>query len=199
MNLIKNIFTIVGFIVIVGGGFAFVKYDGMKRIDQVQKLTPNALPEYLKMFDKVLTTGDAAKAMIRRVKVDKDVSNQDVEESLEAIAISRGIKSVGMLPLSAEITARTGKDRRFLKIYSYCNPIIAGDFVDYSMAFSAFLPCRIALVEDKNGDRWLYAMAMELMIEGGYWLEPEMLKKANNVRKTIYDMMDMAAVGDLPD
>jgi len=196
MNFIKNMFTIAGIVAIIIGAIVFVKIDGMKRIDQIQKLTPNALPEYIKMFDKVLTTGDAARAMIRRVKVDKDVSNQDVEDALESIAISRGIKSVGMLPLSAEITARTGKPRRFLKIYSYCNPMIAGDFVDYSMAFSAFLPCRIALVEDKNGDRWLYAMAMELMIEGGYWLTPDMLAKANNVRTTIYTMMDRAAKGD---
>ena len=196
MNFIKNIFAIVGFIIIVGGGLAFIKFDGATRLAQVKQLDPKAIPEYLKMFDKVLTTGDAAKAMIRKVKVNKDVSNNDVAEALESIATERGIKPVGILPLSDEIISRTGKQRGYIKIFSYCNPMIAGDFVDYSMAFSAFLPCRIALVEDKNGDRWLYAMAMELMIEGGHTLKPKMLKKANNVRKKIYEMMDMAAVGE---
>jgi len=196
MKLLKSLFTLIGFIVVVAILVGFIKFDLGTRITQVQNLDPKALPEYMKMFGKVLETGDAAQAMIRRVKVNPEVSNKDVEEALESIATDRGIKSVGMLPLSDEIFARTGKKRGFLKIYSYCNPMIAGNFVDYSMAFSAFLPCRIALVEDKNGDRWLYAMAMELMIEGGQTLSPEMLTKANNVRKTIYDMMDMAAEGD---
>ena len=196
MGFIKGLFTIVGFIVVVGGAIAFIKFDGMTRISQIQKLDDKALPEYIKMFDKVLTTGDAARAMIRRVKVDADVSNADVAEALESIATERGIKPVGILPLSDEIEARTGKKRGMIKIFSYCNPITAGKFVDYSMAFGAFLPCRIALIEDKNGDRYLYAMAMELMIEGGYWLKSPMLKEANKVRSTIYDMMDMAAKGD---
>ena len=196
MKYIKGLFTVVGFIFVVGGAIAFIKFDGMTRIDQIQKLDDNALPEYIKMFDKVLTTGDAARAMIRRVKVDPSVSNEEVAEALESIATERGIKPVGVLPLSDEIEARTGKKRGMIKISSYCNPITAGEFVDYSMAFGAFLPCRIALIEAPNGDRWLYAMAMELMIEGGYWLKSPMLKKANHVRKTIYDMMDMAAKGD---
>ena len=196
MKLLKNLFTLIGFVVVVAILVAFIKFDLGNRITQVQNLDPKAIPEYMKMFDKVLNTGDAAQAMIRRVKVNPEVSNNDVEEALESIATERGIKPVGILPLSDEINARTGGKRGYIKIFSYCNPMIAGDFVDYSMAFGAFLPCRIALLEDKNGDRWLYAMAMELMIEGGHTLSPEMLKKANNVRKTIYDMMDMAAEGD---
>jgi uncharacterized protein (DUF302 family) len=196
MGFIKGLFTLVGGVVVIGLLVVIIKFDGLNRISQVQQLDPKALPEYMKMFAKVLDTGDAARGMIRKVKVNPDVSNKDVAEALESIATERGIKPVGILPLSDEIESRTGKKRGYIKIFSYCNPMIAGDFVDYSMAFGAFLPCRIALMEDKNGDRWLYAMAMELMIEGGHTLKPEMLKKANNVRKTIYDMMDMAAEGD---
>ncbi len=196
MRLIKGLLTIIGFLVVVTVGIAFVKFDLGNRISQVQQLDARALPEYIKMFEKVLDTGDAAQAMIRRVKVNPDVTNKEVAEALESIATERGIKPVGILPLSEEINARTGGNRGYIKIFSYCNPIIAGDFVDYSLAFGAFLPCRIALMEDKDGNRWLYAMAMELMIEGGHTLKPEMLKKANNVRKTIYDMMDLAAEGE---
>jgi uncharacterized protein (DUF302 family) len=196
MNILKSLLTLIGFLVVVAIVIGIVKFDLVDRMNQVSKLDPKALPEYMKMFDKVLKTGDASQAMIRRVKVNADVSNADVAEALESIATERGIKPVGILPLSDEINARTGGNRGYIKIFSYCNPITAGDFVDYSLAFGAFLPCRIALMEDKNGDRWLYAMAMELMIEGGHTLEPEMLKKANNVRKTIYDMMDMAAEGE---
>jgi len=201
MKFLKSLFTIIGFLVVTGVVVAFVKFDLGTRIDQVKKLDPAAIPEYMKMFDTVLVTGDAAKAMIRKVKIADDVTNADVKEALGSLATAYGIKAVGFLPLSDEIDAQTGSKRKTIEIYSYCNPLTAGTMVDYSMAFGAFLPCRIALMEDPNGDRWLYAMAMELMIEGGHTLKPDMLKKANLVRTTIYGMMDLAAEGefDIPD
>ncbi len=64
------------------------------------------------------------------------------------------------------------------------------------MAYGAFMPCRIMLQEDDNGDRWLYTMDMGLMIHGGKPLPPEMLTMAENVRDTIYKCMDMSATGD---
>jgi hypothetical protein len=61
MKFFKNFLTLVGAIVIFGFAFAFVKFDLGSRIGQVTQLDPQALPEYMKMFDKVLTTGDPAK------------------------------------------------------------------------------------------------------------------------------------------
>jgi uncharacterized protein (DUF302 family) len=58
------------------------------------------------------------------------------------------------------------------------------------------MPCRILIVEDDNGDRWLYTMAMELMLYGGKPLPPEMMKMAESVRDLMYNMMDKAAAGD---
>ena len=69
MKLIKGLFTFIGAVVVIGFIFAFVKFDLGTRIGQVSKLDPQALPEYMKMFDKVLTTGDPAKGMIRKVKM----------------------------------------------------------------------------------------------------------------------------------
>jgi hypothetical protein len=39
-------------------------------------------------------------------------------------------------------------------------------------------------------------MVMELMIEGGHWLAPAISKEANDVRDTIYSMLDTAAKGE---
>jgi hypothetical protein len=52
------------------------------------------------------------------------------------------------------------------------------------------------IVEDDEGNRWLYTMAMELMLFGGTPLPPEMMKMAEHVRSTMYSMMDKAASGD---
>ena len=64
------------------------------------------------------------------------------------------------------------------------------------MAYSAFMPCRVAIIEDNNGDYWLYTMDLGLMIAGGHTLPPKLLEQAKFIESTMYKMMDQAAKGD---
>ncbi|HIM95732.1 MAG TPA: DUF302 domain-containing protein, partial [Gammaproteobacteria bacterium] len=113
-------------------------------------LHPDAMEKvYMPMTNTLLDTGDITMASIVRVKVADDVSNEDVEEAMESIATAEGIRSVGMLPLSEMVELQTGEKQRFLKIYQYCSPRTAMVMVDHSDAFSAYLPCRLALIQDK--------------------------------------------------
>lgn len=68
--------------------------------------------------------------------------------------------------------------------------------VDYSDAFSAYLPCRIAMIEDKKGKLWLYALDMDMMIHGGKTLPQELLKEANIVKDVIQKIMEAGATGE---
>ena len=64
------------------------------------------------------------------------------------------------------------------------------------MAFIAFMPCRMGIVEDDNGDIWIYTMDLGLMIAGGHTLPPKLLKMAKSVETAMYSMMDKAAKGE---
>jgi uncharacterized protein (DUF302 family) len=194
MKLIKGLFRIFSFIVVIGGTITFFRFDGIKKIDQILQLNENALTEYIKMFDTVLTTGDAAIAMVRRVKVETGLSNNDVARALNNLAIKKGLKSVNIVALSDEIEERTSKKRKMIKIFSFYDPVIVGELVDYSTAFGAFLPCRIILTEDENGDKWLHTIAMEIFIEGSNKVDSLMLEKFNKLRENIYNIMDEAVV-----
>jgi len=90
----------------------------------------------------------------------------------------------------------TGKDQRFWKIYMFCDPLTAAKMVDYSDAFSAYLPCRIALVEDNEGQLWLYTLNMDMMIHGGTKLPDELYEEATNVKEIILDIMNRGAAGE---
>ena len=68
--------------------------------------------------------------------------------------------------------------------------------VEYSDAFSAYLPCRIAMVEDKDGKVWLYALDMDMMIYGGKTLPEKLLKEATTVKQVILDIMEAGATGE---
>ncbi len=148
------------------------------------------------MTNKLLDTGDITMASVVRIPVADDLSNEDIEEAMESVAIERSIRSVGMLPLSEMVELQTGEKQRYLKIYQYCSPRVAMTMVDHSDAFSAYLPCRLAVIEDKQGKKWIYTLDMDLMIYGGAPLPPELLKKAIAVQATIDAIQQAGATGD---
>lgn len=160
-------------------------------------LHPDAMEKvYMPMTNTLLDTGDITMASIVRVPVAEDVSNEDVEEAMESIATAEGIRSVGKLPLSEMVELQTGEKQRFLKIFQYCSPRTAMIMVDHSDAFAAYLPCRIALIEDKNKKRWLYTLDMNAMIYGGAPLPDDLLEKALEVKRVITAIQDGGAEGD---
>jgi uncharacterized protein (DUF302 family) len=160
-------------------------------------LHPDAMEKvYMPMTNKLLDTGDITMASVVRIPVADDLSNEDIEEAMESVAIERSIRSVGMLPLSEMVELQTGEKQRYLKIYQYCSPRIAMTMVDHSDAFSAYLPCRLAVIEDKQGKKWIYTLDMDLMIYGGAPLPPELLKKAIAVQATIDAIQQAGATGD---
>ncbi|WP_245832134.1 DUF302 domain-containing protein [Solemya velesiana gill symbiont] len=78
----------------------------------------------------------------------------------------------------------------------FCNSLTAARMLDYHDAFSAYLPCRITLIEDKQGKLWLIALNMDLMIHGGEPLPPELKEEALQVKEMILDIMKRGAEGD---
>jgi uncharacterized protein (DUF302 family) len=195
MGILKNILAFIGGIIIILLLVAFVKYDLGDRISKASKLDPKAMGAYMNMFDAVLTTGRATEAMVRKVKIDPDVSTEEVVDAMKSIATDANMLQVGDSQMQVKSSIKDGGER-YIRILHYCSPSIAKQFIDYTESFGAFMPCRILIVEDDNGDRWLITMAMELMLFGGLTLAPAMMEKAEHVRDTMYKMMDLGAKGD---
>jgi uncharacterized protein (DUF302 family) len=65
-----------------------------------------------------------------------------------------------------------------------------------SLDFAAYLPCRITLIEDKDGQPWLVSMDLDRVIAIAN-LPPELLAQATKVRDTIQEIMEAGASGDL--
>ncbi len=192
MKAIKAILMIIGAVAVVAVIYAFSAFN----VGAITKLDPKAKDVYSHMGKVLLETGDIAKATVRKVKVAKGISPDELVESLNSVATEMGIKPVGDLPLSKEVEARTGKKQRYVRVLSYCSPMIAIEMVKYSMAYGAYLPCRIVIMEDEKGQLWLYTLDLDMMIHGGKPLPENMLKYGNKVKNIIYTMMDKAATGE---
>ena len=155
-----------------------------------------AFDTYQSLFKNILETGNAAEATVWKMQVDEGLKTAEVEEVMKFVANEHNIKNVGELPLYKQVEASIGKPFRFMKIYMFCNALTAAKMVEYSDAFSAYLPCRITLLEDKKGKLWLYSLNMDLMIHGGMPLPEELKKEALNVKKIILDIMKRGASGE---
>ncbi|TXH67404.1 MAG: DUF302 domain-containing protein [Thiothrix sp.] len=204
MNFIRNMLALIGVLALVGAAFAYVKYGAMltqmssMAAEQaaLAQLDPKAKEIYLKMWTKLKETGNSAEATIVKYPLAEGVSPADAEQTMKMVANEHNIKAVGELPLSEQVKLETGQDQRFLKIFQFCNPQTAMKMVGYSDAYSAYLPCRIALVEDKEGKYNLYSLDMDMMIYGGKTLPPELLTEAKKVQDIITDIMKRGAEGD---
>ncbi|MCU7960687.1 MAG: DUF302 domain-containing protein [gamma proteobacterium symbiont of Bathyaustriella thionipta] len=191
MGFIRNLLAVIGLLVLIVGGFGYFKAQ-----EVTQQFDPQAAQVYWQLAKDVYKTKNAAAATVWKVKVEEGVSAEDVEESLKSVANEHNISNVGELPLSRDVEAKTGKPYRFVKIFMFCNSLTAAQMMDYSDAYSAYLPCRITLIEDKAGQLWLIALNMDLMIYGGEPLPAALKKEAMDVKEIIQDMMARGAEGD---
>ena len=175
---------------------AAVFLSGCGTISTLGKLEDGAGAEASSMWDKwVEGNGDIAIATTWSRKVKTGLTVKDVENAFDAISAERNMKGVGDLPLSAELESRTGVKQKFLKVYSYCSPATARLMVDFSPAMSAYLPCRLTVLEKEDG-LWIYTLNMDMMVKMGRKLPSPLKEEAWKVRETIYQMMDRAASGD---
>ena len=194
MGVVGRLFALIGFIVVLSGIIGAVYFKD--EIRAAQALDAKAGSVYLDMMKTVLKTGNAAEATVWRVPLADGVTPKDAEEAMKAVANEHNIKNVGELPLSKQVEVMIGKPYRILNIYMFCDPLTAVKMLDYSDAFSAYLPCRVAMVEDKQGKVWLYTLNMDLMIHGGKPLPAELKLETERVKETILAIMHRGAEGD---
>ena len=191
---LRNLFSLIGLAVVVAAIYAAVTFAPMmKAFDSFDE---KAIGVYGEMIEVLLETGNAAEATVWKVPVEDDLTVEDVELAIRAVANELNIKNVGELPLSAQVEAMSGNKSRFFKIYMFCNAMTAAQMLDYSDAYSAYLPCRVSLVEDKEGKLWLYSLNMDAMIYGGKPLPPALKEEAMGVKKIILEIMHRGAEGD---
>jgi uncharacterized protein (DUF302 family) len=193
-RLIWNLLALIGLLLVTGMIYMATQLsDGLVNLRSFDEKAPAI---YLDMAKKLIETANAAEATVWKVPVKEGLGWEDVEETMHFVANEHNLKNVGELPLSEQVAAMTGQPQRFLKIYMFCNPLTAAHMFDYSIAFSAYLPCRIALIEDTQGKLWLYTLNMDMMIHGGKVMPEGLQKEAIAIKDSILDIMNRGARGE---
>ena len=129
------------------------------------------------------------------MELEEGVTGDDAVDALRSKAVQYNMKFVAHQPLSKELEAR-GIDTGRLEIFQFCNPSDAHEMVSYNPIFAAYMPCRIALVEDPDtGKLMLMMMDLDMLINNTE-LPPELQEMAVNISSTLKKMMRAAAAGE---
>ena len=197
MKFIRNLLAIIGLVSLIFFGYIFVVgYDYIRLAPNLTEFDSEFPRVYGDLTKRLLETGDPGVAMMWAVEVDEGLTPEDVIQSLKSLATSRNFLFVGESPFYKQIKAITGEDYRYVNFLSFCDAKVGKIMLEYRDQYSGFMPCRIALVEDKTGRLWLYSLNLELMIHGGKALPAEMKESAQRVSKTIQEIMQGAAKGE---
>ena len=192
--MFKNILAVLGLLTIIVMVVAAVKLQPV--VEKINTFDERAVDTYVGFVKRLINSGSAVDAMIVKYKVAEEVTAEDLNTSILSIANELNIKNVGELPLSKQVVAMSGKPYRYVKIYLLCNAMTAASMLNYNDAYSAFLPCRISVVEDEQGELWIYTLDMDLMIYGGQPIPPALKAEAITVRDTLTEIMQRASEGD---
>jgi uncharacterized protein (DUF302 family) len=191
MKIIRNILALIGLVAIVGVALGYVAW-GRKLAD----FDPNFPKAYGEFAGRLLETGDPGVAMMWSVPVKEGLSPEEVIESMKSLATARSFLFVGESPFYKQVKAVTGEDFRYVNFLSFCDARVGQQMLEYRDQYSGFMPCRIAMVEDKSGKLWLHTLNLDLMIHGGTELPPDLKASAIRVRNTIKEIMEGAAKGE---
>lgn len=152
----------------------------------------------------LMATGAVQAAAVPDIKLEQTVVKMPLQEgiSMDAAVDSMKLRAnmhnmnlVAELPLYKQVEAM-GKEARRMEIFQFCDPLTAQRMVEANINFAAYLPCRIALVEDENGQGWLVMMNLDMMLNGAT-LTDELKAEATRVRDALMDIMKAGAEGAL--
>lgn len=191
MSVIRNLFALIGLVAVLALAGAYF-WVGSK----LSEFDPEAPAVYKDFASRLLESGDPGVAMMWAVQVQEGLSPEEVVESMKSLAASRSFLFVGESPFYKQIKAITGEDYRYINFLSFCDARVGKQMLEYRDQYSGFMPCRIALVEDKSGRLWLYSMDLDLMIHGGKELPAELKESAIRVRTILKEIMEGAAAGE---
>ena len=148
-----------------------------------------------------LSLRDMISIMADKMPVAEDVSFDDAVESMRLRANEINFKFVGHSPLWKDIAAITGEETPRVEIFNFCDAMVARKVLDYAPEFIVFIPCRIALLEDAEGQIWVMTLDwdvnwLNLAQNPNSVLDQELRAEAIRIREGIRYIMEGAATGD---
>jgi len=130
-----------------------------------------------------------------KVPLAEGISPAAAIDSMKLRANMLNMMFVAHQPLSKQVE-KMGHESKRLEIFQFCDPLTAAKMVRHNPIFAAYMPCRIALVEEQPDDFVLMMLDLDMLIQGAE-LTPELKELAKEVNSKLTEIMTAGAEGAL--
>ena len=134
--------------------------------------------------------------MVTKVPVADGISLDEAIESMLLRAELLEMRKVAHQPMGKAFDANGLEPARRVDIYQFCNLPAAHQMLTADIGFIAFMPCRIAAIEDNDGKAWLVMMNLDFLLQLQE-LPPELQETAQKVRDDLMQIIEAGANGEL--
>lgn len=134
--------------------------------------------------------------MVVKIPIAEGLSIDEAIDSMLLRANMLNMKQVAHQPMWREFEAQGYENPRRVEIYQFCNIATARDMLDHHIEFVAFMPCRIAAIEDDDGKGWLVMMNVDFLMMLSD-LPDELKVTAKKVRDDLMEIIHAGANGEL--
>ncbi len=90
-----------------------------------------------------------------------------MDDAIEAMLLRANglnVKNVGRINLTDKYKALGLPNIRRTEIFQFCDAPTSKKLLDYDVRYIAYMPCRITLVEDNEGNGWLVTMKLDSLL-----------------------------------
>jgi uncharacterized protein (DUF302 family) len=147
---------------------------------------------------------DVMNLMAVKYPAKKDLSFDDVVESMKLRANQLNFKLVGHSPMWKDFQAVLGDmNAPRIEVFHYCDIAAGRAILMYAPESLVYLPCRIGIMEDADKNIWVMTLDWDTAwldsIQGkmGLEKEKELITFAQDIRDKMDNIMKAAAAGDL--
>ncbi|MEA3292825.1 MAG: DUF302 domain-containing protein [Pseudomonadota bacterium] len=173
--------------------------SSQRPMSPVPKRTKKAMYDMMAAFSP-LSMRDMFNFMTDKIKVEEGITFDEVLESMEIKANALNFKKVGHSEFWKDVAAIGGLPTTRVEVLHYCDALVGRRMLDYSAEFSVFIPCRITVYEDANGDLWVMTLDWDvswlaLAWHPGSQLDEQLKQDAIFIRDVMREIMQAGAAG----
>lgn len=145
---------------------------------------------------------DIMNYMTTKYKAKKDITFDDVVESMKLRANQLNFKLVGHSPMWKDIQAVLGDtESPRMEVFHFCDIKAGREIMKLAPESIVYLPCRIAVMEDAEKNVWVLTLDWDIAwldsVNSSMGINPELAAMAKDIRDKMDNIMQAGANGDL--
>jgi uncharacterized protein (DUF302 family) len=139
--------------------------------------------------------------MTMKMKAAEGVTFDDIIEAMDLKANDVNFKKTAHSKIWKDVAAISGVPTTRIEVLHYCDAIVGRRMLDFSPEFSVFIPCRIAVYEDANGEIWIMTLDWDVSWITQAWqpgsqIGDQLQQDAVRIRDAMTQIMEAGAKGE---